>query len=287
MPRQGDPWHRDPLSGRVAIDRVVARGAELLGYQQDERSTSANPALLEVLLEKRLAHLGVESLRPDFFGQVAQFLHEVSVCTTVGEGRYVGNEVDYRYGQRLSAWWRDWSANIQNVGFDELQRRHMNRLAQLKDELSPELELSANEMIKLELWVRENPSDDHRELALWASSEHQWHVKGAKHRGEIEIGSEYVAVRTFCRGNVLLESLPSGTARRWQSFLAVPVLLTDEPWNRLPVGVVQLLSNQRDHTSCLRKLTRPRATEIASILRECAIELLDPAKSALTEDGQS
>jgi len=255
FPRQADPWLEEPQDTiREALDRVSV---------------------------ERLRHLDVEPIRPDFFGQVAQFLAEVRLCSVAGPGSYAGPDAAIRYGQRMSRWWSDWSLKITKRGFASAQRACQRLLANGRDSIAEQLGLTAKrgdaEQLKLELWARAEP--EARSLELWCSSEATFHSPQAlMHRSPVTNNSPYVAVQAFCQGYVKRGPVSPTRDARWRSFASVPIELEGPPWEQLTVGVINLLSTAPATQSALAGLDfEGKQLAIVDLLRETGRGILDPA----------
>lgn len=173
-------------------------------------------------------HLGVEVLRPDFYGQVCQFLHEATIPPDLGVPDY---------STRLRNWWRSWIASQPYETNLLLQRCELLRQFCVLEHRM----LDRVEHVKAELWVRENP--DSRELQLYSTSqtvvlpgEGHW-----AHRTKIEHRSRYAAVSAFAARSAVEGRVNYRNDNRWTHCLAVPIILPDAPHYELPVGVMILL----------------------------------------------
>ncbi|WP_328448428.1 SIR2 family protein [Amycolatopsis sp. NBC_00438] len=175
-------------------------------------------------------HLGVRVLRPDFYGQVCQFLHEATIPTDLR----VPN-----YSTRLRKWWQSWSTEDQKP-------QRLNRLVDYSRSLrqfaiNEERQLDRTPHVKAEVWVRDDP--DSRRLRLYASSQNvvlpdagYW-----PHSARIEHMSRYVAVSAFAARQATEGTVENSHDGRWTHFLAVPIILPEAPYYELPVGVMILL----------------------------------------------
>lgn len=200
--------------------------------------------------EKRLNHLGVDVIWTDFFGQIPQLLNEIALCALQAKP-YRGPSADYRYGQRVTNWYREWDRKIRRERFVVAQDRCQRFLSDAKAQLSRALPTKQGEQFKLEVWVRRKPET--RKLSLWCSSEMTWRSSNSMHQGLITNNSNYVAVRAFCRGHVERGALPDG-ASRWKTYFSLPIILEERSWQRIPVGVISLLSTKPERASMLDTL---------------------------------
>jgi hypothetical protein len=170
---------------------------------------------------------GLSILRPDFYSQVYQFLQEVVDLLRLGKN-YVA------YEERLRQWWRAWEVPV--YANERARRRVTEGLQDIVVDHLPDLR-ATTEHLKIELWVRSNP--DSRLFELWCSSQSMWlsAVAHRPHQAPIATDTEYVAVSCFAQRVTLRGSTRALRPGRWTHFVAVPVLLTEDPYAVLPVGV--------------------------------------------------
>ncbi|WP_439383860.1 SIR2 family protein [Amycolatopsis lexingtonensis] len=180
-------------------------------------------------------HLGVQVLRPDFYGQVCQFLNEAAIP---GDLRVP------EYSTRLRKWWDSWSKQDHNP----LGLAHLTACSQALRQFATdeEQQLDRASYVKAEVWVRDYP--DKRQLSLYASSQSvvlpgrgYW-----PHSAKIEHLSRYAAVSAFAARQATEGTVAYRNDGRWTHFLAVPVILPEAPYYELPVGVVILLLHAPD-----------------------------------------
>jgi SIR2-like protein len=246
------PW-RDYLAKRLASDGVTLFvGASLRDYniaamlkrfshgnvyallpvedeirQAAERKVEWSPTTTEYATLRGL-HLGVQVLRPDFYGQVCQFLNEVATSA--------GLEAP-DYSDRLRDWSHAWSTG-QPYGVEIL----VQRCEQLRAfAMQENRRLGQAEHVKVEVWVRDDP--DSRELTLYSTSQTvvlpghgYW-----PHKTPIKHQSRYSAVSAFAARCATEGRVVYRNDGRWTHFLAVPIILTDAPYYELPVGVATVL----------------------------------------------
>lgn len=217
-------------------------------------------------LVDRMDHFGVEVTCPDFYSQVTQLLTEIRICASELDrgGSYVGSPV--QYGNRLRAWWTSWKASrydssAKDNHWEEANRRDHALLLRRLVELQEKFGL-VGELMKLEIWIRWEPSTSNRYLKLWASSTGTWPDEKSMRKEMISSTSEYASVITFCRGrpDILL-----GTERRWRKYLCVPVKIGAQQGHDLPVAVISLASMD-EHT----RIRREYAAQIAQIANALA-----------------
>ncbi len=266
----------DPLVVRV-LAATANSGADryatfaVQGYDYPEEAREA--CILG--LEQRLLHLAVEPVRPDFFGQIPQLLFEVHLRSL--ERRSYGS-ASYRYGQRLMRWSKEWGAKIKKVGFVEAQHDCQRLLAKKKGDARRLLRSNRDESLKLELWVRRRPKG--RGLWLWGSSETVWHSERGLHEEPIKNDSDYAAVKAFCSGHVDRGHLTGPS--RWKAYLSLPIVLEGERWKRLPVGVINLLSDKALEESSLAPMKGEpdRLRRLMRALTRVGTQILDAGPEA-------
>jgi hypothetical protein len=279
---------RDPTVARSLI-RTRAAAEEWPRYgvfpqQGDTWDEEDNPGLrlgADHTLRARLKHLEVSAVRPDFFGQVAQLLREVVHCKLNCDGHYAPEDsAPNRYGVRLVKWWEAWRRNLKRVRPRVHQDACQVQLAKTKGTVAKcfsDQRRVSRERLKLEIWVRKNPSKGRR-LELWGSSEVASRTTTG-HISEIENQSEYAAVRALCQGYAVRGPLEA--ASRWRSYFSVPIVLSGDPWWELPVGVVNLMSTKDVERSSLALLDAPAVwKEVRDVLKSAGIMILDPDSRA-------
>lgn len=239
----------------------------------------------------RLEQFEVEMLAPDFFSQVAQFVQECIVAIAkIGPSETYATKRDLRYGGRLTAWWDGWYKHrFSNLRFRDFTRTKLHGLAEriVHDELIEAGGIPGykDEVLKVEMWVRWHPDDDHRCLALWASSDSIWHEEKTLRMADLSLASEYAAVRSYVAGRPQLdyatndgtavESEDSPHVDRWKTFLSVPIHLEGEI-GVLPVGVITLASRAGEGASAIWATSAPKMEELVANLLVVGLEALSP-----------
>lgn len=253
------------------------------------------------LLAARASHLGIRrALSPANFSQVAQFVEEIRVSAYLTAASQPEHEL-YRtsgnYASRLNSWWQNWSISAQASAHED----HYLLLATGLDILRDKLESfgcrrSDEELLRLEMWVRLDPSISraHRHLTLFANS--SGHVLDIRSRREevIRRASPISSVKSFVSGKPTLSPLTalgfSDSASRWKTFLSVPVFhevsiespdLVVPVTGSVPLGVVTLSSSlpmeqQAADRACFvdTKLGNSEYKEILSVMIEVGREVV-------------
>lgn len=218
----------------------------------------------------RLRHLGVRGIYPDYFGQTAQFLHEVRECQRRGLP-YEAAKFDSRYGQRLCRWWDKWSPKFGTAARQPTAHKALATL--LDDGIRPIL--GTTEEMKIELWLRWEP-EGRRQLALWASSTGTWRSTSTMRMVDIEAGSPWVAASIFTQGRIVRSK---GTWGRWKHFAGVPLDYTEGDSPAVPIGAIVLASMSGDPKGAL--VDRSKSAALVA-----ALELLQGAGQQILETGK-
>ncbi len=131
----------------------------------------------------------------------------------------------------------------------------------------------AEEMLKLEVWIRWKP-EAARELRLWASSVGTWHDVAAMRRSEISPRSRYRSVHIFCHGApIFLDDAEVDS--RWQTYLGLPVWL-DGRRGVIPAGVITLASAEPLDTSSVNEGNLSRLDQAMEEMRTVATRVISP-----------
>jgi hypothetical protein len=214
-------------------------------------------------------HLGVEVLRPDFYGQVCQFLNEAAIPADLDVPDY---------STRLKSWWKAWRA-----GEPYEVELLVERCKSLREFAKREHEqLASVEHVKAEIWVRENP--DARELRLYSTSQTvvlpgdgYW-----AHCTKFEHSSRYAAVSAFAARRATEGRVNYRNDNRWTHCLAVPVILPEAPHYELPVGVMILLLHAPEVTRAkyFGDSGSDHMRGLAARMKEIGQEFLRPVSSS-------
>jgi hypothetical protein len=142
------------------------------------------------------------------------------------------------YSVRLRNWWRSWAGqNPYEIGL------LIDRCSRLREFTKAEHgQLIGAEHVKAEVWVRQDP--DTRELRLYSTSQTvvlpgdgYWaHCTKIQHQSRYHAAVSAFASRGTTQGRVNYRN-----DGRWTHFLAVPIILPEDPHFEMPVGVVILL----------------------------------------------
>ncbi len=212
-------------------------------YQSEMRqgdSVGASPkvvAALAKLNDARLRSFDVQTIRPDFYGQVSQFLHELRLLV---EPKPEGEQPIADYMTRIRQWSKDWKvmrdSATTHLDFDlAIASKLGKRLRAILGDSDHRITSA-----KLEVWARTEPLA--RTLDLVGTSTSVWVGGEEVERYCVPIAhlSEYVSVEAFAsRGAVSGKLIPGST--HWTRYVAVPIILLGHPWHELPVGVIGLL----------------------------------------------
>lgn len=212
---------------------------------------------VEVATEARWARCGVAAVFADFFGEVAQFLHEVTLrrsgsslpafAARARDRHNIGRELvipddpsQFRVAQE------------QTSAFLATLLRGAESIAHAGG-----LDLSA-EQLGLGLWGVDH---DTGKAAVWATSDRRLNDLGAVVDNPLEFESRWMAIQAITRG-VAVENDPRVYASRWRFIRGVPLVLPiGGGAGRTVCGVLTLTSMTPQAES---QLTRSRA--VSSII---------------------
>lgn len=211
-------------------------------------------------LERRCSLFDLDIISPDFFSQASQFAREVAVscdCTS-GQQEYA----QASYNRRLSEWWNAWfeprskpvSGGSIRKATVEAQRRDHRGLLRSLGMLQKEFFSTKNnrEKLKLELWVRWEPTSRNRGLQLWASSTGTWIDCETMRNVQVHAYSEYLAVKSFCEGVACAQQKQGREHERWKNYIAVPVSIGPEP-RTIQAGVIVLATTETGTSSIMNE----------------------------------
>jgi hypothetical protein len=256
------------------------------------------------LVTQRFLHLGVVPIIVEHPHQLPQLLREIALKILQGD--------KYRsYNARTRDWWDYWAKAFghkppngppgpRSVGLQEHWRakplaqamKHLDKV--IAEDKRPKLE---DERLLLEVWLR-NPYE--RDLVLWARSDSHWLNAATVRRGSLRgHGGEYIAQDTFQQGRSERGRLLR-KGSQWLYVLSIPLVLSQEPWCHLPVGVLNVMSNkaedERDdegHVTRYAKLlniadpqhsSREAVERLEKNLKKIVLRELDPQSKTWTEE---
>jgi SIR2-like domain len=227
-------------------------------------------AVLEEAARLRWGRCGVTALFVDHFADAAQLLHEICERRRRGEGyepigprasRVIGSAersllaVDKRpkaFGERqvaLSNWLR--------TVFRKLLREALDGQP-----------LPKSERLAVALWLY---SRDGRSLTGWAHSDRAHQDPTTISPVSISDASEWVAVRTVCRG-VRVELDNDTYASRWRFVRGLPLVLENP--SRVPLGCLTITSTKPGAQSVLTRLPADRRAAFHESLVEASLDLI-------------
>lgn len=222
----------------------------------------------------------VQVVAPDFYSQAPQFVKELAIASECARGGH--EDAAYQlsqYGIRLADWWKRWIGDRSNASGKptvNAQRKDHNELKRALDRIqkTAAVMIGARERLKLELWVRWKPSSHCRGLQLWASSTGTWLDHQTMRNEEIDVDSEFLAVRAFCNGVVELQSGPNGPRDRWKKSLAVPIRVGSES-RKFQAGVIVLSTNVQGQGSIIDEHDDERMNTLIRLLTGTGRERLE------------
>lgn len=232
------------------------------------------------LMGKRGKHLGMTVLFPDFHLQVAQFVQEISSAAVIGAvgGEYGDDSHPAKYGNRLTEWWSGWQETGWFSAPESMQQYLAEKLADIIKTVKPNAKKRSSfgaESFRLEIWLRCNPDD--RRLVRMGSSDAVLKDYDIAKCEDIELGSMNASVRAFVEGRPQYFDAVGdigGTARRWLSFLCVPIVVPTVH-GALPVGVVTLCATRGQGKSIVSTATGESKRDVVTQMQAAGLDLLE------------
>lgn len=270
----GTSLHDPPLIAALSSASGQSKRFVLLSqHLESVEAEGVSPESYFATIQSRNLNLGVITLFPDFHSQVAQFCDELS--------RYTYSTSPIKYGDLLSTWWRSWShSHSSSAARTRTTKALQQSLKDIEDEFM--IPLLAEEGLRLELWVRQQPGHLNRRLYQWAASDSIASSTSNLKFAEITIGSTIAAVQAFTEGRAVFRgrgdypASPRNLAglRRFNSFVSVPVrvLVKDD---FLPVGVITLSSTSGRDESWFERLDETLRPILIEGLRLAGTKLLE------------
>lgn len=217
---------------------------------------------LEDSTRQRWARCGVETIWADFFGESAQFLHEVALLRS---GRHIA-PFHERARIRLEAATL-YMAPRDEAAFRERQEwisAYLGRLLEAVRHMAAadSVDLSAEEL-GLGLWVANHSGGT---LACWVTSDRRLNSMHALVENPFEYDSRWIAVEAVTRGVVVQED-PDVFASRWRLVRGIPIVVEDDDGaGRTIVGVMTLTSMTPHGESALSRAPRGLLGAIDDVL---------------------
>jgi hypothetical protein len=260
---------------------------------QSTNLANTSPALFKQLcarLGERGSHFSVRILVPDFYFQVAQFCQEVLTSINLGSAEY--SQDPLRYGRRLLTWSSRWetknsSPSRLRFAYREAVKCLRSVRKAIKEDLDARNDNRELDIAKIELWVRHEPSDTSRQLALWASSAGILYDRELLRKESLGLLSCNASVQALQEGQARLvsssslirgnpgrpETIEAVTRKhKWQTFLSVPIRMED-PAGDIVVGVVTLASQTPLDESMLSHCNTATIESILKLLRSYGTKL--------------
>jgi hypothetical protein len=247
-----------PLLGALIDTKPIDHGSKrvkryaMLSRTSIKAGDPSKDSLMRAkIYDARLQHLGIHGVYFDHYSQVGQFLSEVRIAREMPKGEYGSSRRVHK--ARLEDWWKGWGSQISSAdGYRELQADHHDRLLQVVSHIQDTLNDADNEQIKVELWLRWDPSDTSRMLKLWASSYARFEGGDTARLFDIAPNSISTAVRAFCTGGAVYDRVDD--PHRWRTYVGVPL----EPLNEasIVVGAMVIASMTSSDESVFRRNNR-------------------------------
>ena len=231
------------------------------------------------LTYRRLEDMGLYPIRLVSYGQVAQLLYEAAIRRSVSD--YWDDSSATRYGKRLSRW-RERVLERYPIQqkFDDVQEEFHQRLhtaaRQIRDEDLRRLRKPGEEF-GIHLWVR-RPGKRLGELELWASSSnvHREYWSMDKQVVPVERNTGVAAADAVYNGAAQIRPASDIEFSRWQATIALPIELSEPPWNNIIVGAITLSSTFEYSDSGLGRLRNEAYHQLVSTVQTLGVELLTP-----------
>lgn len=221
--------------------------------RSEDPATAESQRVREALASARWKRVGVRPVMTDYIMQLPEFLYEAHGLRSDARGHVAYPKRLKRWEETASERWHRLDRRSTFVAAQaELHAALTEALAEFEREIANAVVDRAEETFSLRLFSR-IPSE-HQLLAL-ASSEMEWRDPDAVDREKIERPARHVAVEAFCQGATVVAALDQTSGPRWRTVRAVPIILSDGPFGRLPVGVMTIASTATKPNSILPGLS--------------------------------
>lgn len=223
---------------RYADGEVDGRHVAVFARQSAPRLAADVRAAVEVSTRARWARCGVTAVFANFFGEVAQFLHEITLrrsgSTVQPFAQRVGARVDLARALVIPP---------DPAGFRVAQERASAFLARLVEGVRRIAEAGgvdiSGERLGLGLWGADHNAGT---AAVWATSDRRLNDLDAVVSNPLELESRWMAVEAITRG-VVVERDPRVYASRWRLIRGIPIVVpSDGGAGRTICGALTLTS---------------------------------------------
>jgi SIR2-like domain len=217
---------------------------------------------LERATSARWRRVGVEPLWIDFYGEAAQFLHELGLRRS---GSSLGSFAD-----RARAAFEQGENVVVPRGAKQFATAQARWAEQLRSLLTWVRVIAAaggadlaGEQLGLGLWGVDHARGT---VSLWATSDRMFKGRDAMVPRPLEYQSRWVAVEAVTRG-VTIERDPSVFTSRWRLVRGIPIVIpADRRDGRVVVGAMTLTSQRRAETSGLHRISAGARNELDEYL---------------------
>jgi SIR2-like domain len=228
------------------------RGGHVAVFARQSTPALSRPvrAALERSTGQRWRRVRVEPVWADFFGEAAQFLHEVGL-------RRTGSPVP-PFAERAQLAWTQGREHVVPRSPARFRRQQERWSRFLNDLLGDIRALAAaegtdlsKERLGLGVW-----GADHRSgtATLWATSDRRLNGRGTLVSRPFEFQSRWIGVEAITRG-VQVERDPAVFTSRWRLVRGIPIVVpADGSDGRVIVGAITLTSESTAATSRLKQL---------------------------------
>lgn len=258
------------LYGYNGAKRTRHHAAVFVRQGDLDDATATVRAAREEAIGKRWRRCGVETVFVDHFADGAQLLHEIAHRRAAGDA-YESFPARSRHTLELIK--RDlFAIDGDDERFVERQvtlsgwlRSHLYNL--VNTALGGE-GLLGDERLALALWLL---GPDGMTLTGWAHSDRAHQDLATIEAVPIAAGSEWVAVRTICKG-VRVELDRENAVSRWRFVRGLPLVL-DEP-TRMPVGCLTISSTKPGLETILNRLDANKKAALHGGLTTAVIKMI-------------
>lgn len=229
---------------------------------------------------ERLGQLGMNAQPTRYYYQDAWYLHEVSSATR-------DNGSFRPYPERVDSWGEEfysrWIADRKLISelFVPVARQMLDDVeGDLLSARSP-MNVTSGESFKVELWCRD---PDSRSLLCISTTEVVvTNIEGTK-RLPLSASADNAALKAFTEGRprILPPHANDRAQKRWKVYFAAPIVLFENEWNWLPVGVLVCASDRKRGASTISDDWPDLQANLLK-WRSWAVALLDPRAPGLTE----
>lgn len=226
---------------------------------------------LEAATYRRWIAQGVEVVPLDFYGEVAQFVHEVTLRRADSETPSFHTRARALFDAARTTFAIDDPAEFRAVQMIAVDALRDDLLEIVTDTLARESIPLRDEMLGLGLWVVDH---ERGEVCLWGTSNRALATPDALVPRPLTFRSRWIAVQAVTQGTPL-EGDPDIYASSWRLIQAVPIVAEAADGARVIVGALTLTSTYKAENSALHRLSRAARKEMHDTLSYVATALFE------------